>query len=287
MSSFKSAEFRAKFFKEQLESSSSSLIKDIKEALTEDYFQYSGPYIIYSLILKEGFDDLRKIIKDNKDNIKQGDLEDFIYDLRKIGKMNKEKYNDIIPETNYLNTSENKEVDFNKFAKELLKTNCYVNLKDLNFIANKIVDIDFEVKKKDLKNYMIDNAKPILKHCDFKKEDGISFKKFLKVNLNKNFDDFTETFNKAIVKSKSDLPEFLVSKLTEEMKKNEELFKNDKNIEFLENVSSSIDKKLEKYCSEFGDNSDEYNSLMEAKEKFEKHFSSIKNDKSDVSDRDL
>ena len=67
MSSFKSQEFRKKFLKEQLNTSSNVLVQEINKEIEENDISSTKetPFMIYALILKEGFKPLAKIINNN------------------------------------------------------------------------------------------------------------------------------------------------------------------------------------------------------------------------------
>ena len=79
MSSFKSQEFRKEFLKEQLNTSSNVLVQKIDKEIEENDISSTKetPFMIYALILKEGFKPLAKIINNNQDNMKQETINDL------------------------------------------------------------------------------------------------------------------------------------------------------------------------------------------------------------------
>ena len=140
MSSFKSQEFRKEFLKEQLNTSSNVLVQKINKEIEEDDISSTKetPFMIYALILKEGFKPLAKIINNNHDSMKQETINDLMRSLSKVKKSLSKLEK---PENNYFNNPEVSKEDieegFKKLSKALLNIKGYIKVKEIEDIADR------------------------------------------------------------------------------------------------------------------------------------------------------
>lgn len=246
MSSFKSQEFRKEFLKEQLNTSSNVLVQKIYKEIEENDISSTKetPFMIYALILKEGFKPLAKIINNNQDNMKQETINDLMRSLSKVKKSLSKLEK---PENNYFNnpevSKEDIEEDFKKLSKALLNIKGYIKVKEIEDIA-KCFDVDFKLSKKALKNHMMDNCKAYLKNSDFVREDEVKFSKFLTINLENNSEDFSKAFKKFVEKADEKKVGIIVKKLDKAICKNKEIIRNENYDGFIDNIRESLNDRI-------------------------------------------
>lgn len=246
MSSFKSQEFRKEFLKEQLNTSSNVLVQKINKEIEENDISSTKetPFMIYALILKEGFKPLAKIINNNQDNMKQETINDLMRSLLKVKKSLSKLEK---PENNYFNNPEvSKEYiedGFKKLSKALLNIKGYIKVKEIEDIA-KCFDVDFKLSKKALKNHMMDNCKAYLKNSDFVREDEVKFSKFLTINLENNSEDFSKAFKKFVEKADEKKVGIIVKKLDKAICKNKEIIRNENYDGFIDNIRESLNDRI-------------------------------------------
>ena len=246
MSSFKSQEFRKEFLKEQLNTSSNVLVQKIYKEIEENDISSTKetPFMIYALILKEGFKPLAKIINNNQDNMKQETINDLMRSLLKVKKSLSKLEK---PENNYFNNPEvSKEYiedGFKKLSKALLNIKGYIKVKEIEDIA-KCFDVDFKLSKKALKNHMMDNCKAYLKNSDFVREDEVKFSKFLTINLENNSEDFSKAFKKFVEKADEKKVGIIVKKLDKAICKNKEIIRNENYDGFIDNIRESLNDRI-------------------------------------------
>ena len=246
MSSFKSQEFRKEFLKEQLNTSSNVLVQKIYKEIEENDISSTKetPFMIYALILKEGFKPLAKIINNNQDNMKQETINDLMRSLLKVKKSLSKLEK---PENNYFNNPEVSKEDiedgFKKLSKALLNIKGYIKVKEIEDIA-KCFDVDFKLSKKALKNHMMDNCKAYLKNSDFVREDEVKFSKFLTINLENNSEDFSKAFKKFVEKADEKKVGIIVKKLDKAICKNKEIIRNENYDGFIDNIRESLNDRI-------------------------------------------
>ena len=246
MSSFKSQEFRKEFLKEQLNTSSNVLVQKIYKEIEENDISSTKetPFMIYALILKEGFKPLAKIINNNQDSMKQETINDLMRSLLKVKKSLSKLEK---PENNYFNNPEvSKEYiedGFKKLSKALLNIKGYIKVKEIEDIA-KCFDVDFKLSKKALKNHMMDNCKAYLKNSDFVREDEVKFSKFLTINLENNSEDFSKAFKKFVEKADEKKVGIIVKKLDKAICKNKEIIRNENYDGFIDNIRESLNDRI-------------------------------------------
>ena len=248
MSSFKSQEFRKEFLKEQLNTSSNVLVQKINKEIEENDISSTKetPFMIYALILKEGFKPLAKIINNNQDSMKQETINDLMRSLLKVKKSLSKLEK---PENNYFNNPEvSKEYiedGFKKLSKALLNIKGYIKVKEIEDIAE-CFDVDFKLSKKALKNHMMDNCKAYLKNSDFVREDEVKFSKFLTINLENNSEDFSKAFKKFVEKADEKKVGIIVKKLDKAICKNKEIIRNENYDGFIDDIKESLDDRMSK-----------------------------------------
>ena len=246
MSSFKSQEFRKEFLKEQLNTSSNVLVQKIYKEIEENDISSTKetPFMIYALILKEGFKPLAKIINNNQDSMKQETINDLMRSLLKVKKSLSKLEK---PENNYFNNPEvSKEYiedGFKKLSKALLNIKGYIKVKEIEDIA-KCFDVDFKLSKKALKNHMMDNCKAYLKNSDFVREDEVKFSKFLTINLENNSEDFSKAFKKFVEKADEKKVGIIVKKLDKAICKNKEIIRNENYDGFIDDIRESLNDRI-------------------------------------------
>lgn len=246
MSSFKSQEFRKEFLKKQLDTLSNVLVQKIEKEIEENDISSTKetPFMIYALILKEGFKPLAKIINNNQDNMKQETINDLMRSLLKVKKSLSKLEK---PENNYFNNPEvSKEYiedGFKKLSKALLNIKGYIKVKEIEDIA-KCFDVDFKLSKKALKNHMMDNCKAYLKNSDFVREDEVKFSKFLTINLENNSEDFSKAFKKFVEKADEKKVGIIVKKLDKAICKNKEIIRNENYDGFIDNIRESLNDRI-------------------------------------------
>lgn len=251
MSSFKSQEFRKEFLKEQLNTSSNVLVQEINKEIEENDISSTKetPFMIYALILKEGFKPLAKIINNNHDSMKQETINDLMRSLSKVKKSLSKLEK---PENNYFNnpevSKEDIEEDFKKLSKALLNIKGYIKVKEIEDIAE-CFDVDFKLSKKALKNHMMDNCKAYLKNSNFSKENEVKFSKFFTINLDENPKEFIKVFAKFVENSDEKRVGIIVSKLEKLIEKKTELVENEYFDSFLDSAKESLNKRLSKDCN--------------------------------------
>lgn len=248
MSSFKSQEFRKEFLKKQLDTLSNVLVQKIDKEIEEnDISSTKGtPFMIYALILKEGFQPLAKIINNNHDSMKQETINDLMRSLSKVknslSKLEK-------PENNYFNnpkiSKEDIEEGFKKLSKALLNIKGYIKVKEIEEIAE-CFDVDFKLSKKALKNHMMDNCKAYLKNSNFIEKDEIKFSKFLTINLENNSEDFSKAFKKFVEKENEKKVGIIINKLDKVICKNKEIIRNENYDGFIDNIRESLNDRMSK-----------------------------------------
>lgn len=246
MSSFKSQEFRKEFLKKQLDTSSNVLVQEINKEIEENDISSTKetPFMIYALILKEGFKPLAKIINNNHDSMKQETINDLMRSLSKVKKSLSKLEK---PENNYFNnpevSKEDIEEDFKKLSKALLNIKGYIKVKAIEDIAE-CFDVDFKLSKKALKNHMMDNCKAYLKNSDFVREDEVKFSKFLTVNLENNSEDFSKAFKKFVEKADEKKVGIIVKKLDKAICKNKEIIRNENYDGFIDDIRESLNDRI-------------------------------------------
>ena len=246
MSSFKRQEFRKEFLKEQLNTSSNVLVQKIYKEIEENDISSTKetPFMIYALILKEGFKPLAKIINNNQDSMKQETINDLMRSLLKVKKSLSKLEK---PENNYFNNPEvSKEYiedGFKKLSKALLNIKGYIKVKEIEDIA-KCFDVDFKLSKKALKNHMMDNCKAYLKNSDFVREDEVKFSKFLTINLENNSEDFSKAFKKFVEKADEKKVGIIVKKLDKAICKNKEIIRNENYDGFIDDIRESLNDRI-------------------------------------------
>lgn len=246
MSSFKSQEFRKEFLKEQLNTSSNVLVQKINKEIEENDISSTKetPFMIYALILKEGFKPLAKIINNNQDSMKQETINDLMRSLLKVKKSLSKLEK---PENNYFNNPEVSKEDiedgFKKLSKALLNIKGYIKVKEIEDIA-KCFDVDFKLSKKALKNHMMDNCKAYLKNSDFVREDEVKFSKFLTINLENNSEDFSKAFKKFVEKADEKKVGIIVKKLDKAICKNKEIIRNENYDGFIDDIRESLNDRI-------------------------------------------
>lgn len=246
MSSFKSQEFRKEFLKEQLNTSSNVLVQKINKEIEENDISSTKetPFMIYALILKEGFKPLAKIINNNHDSMKQETINDLMRSLSKVKKSLSKLEK---PENNYFNNPEVSkeyiEEGFKKLSKALLNIKGYIKVKEIEDIA-KCFDVDFKLSKKALKNHMMDNCKAYLKNSDFVREDEVKFSKFLTINLENNSEDFSKAFKKFVEKADEKKVGIIVKKLDKAICKNKEIIRNENYDGFIDDIRESLNDRI-------------------------------------------
>lgn len=246
MSSFKSQEFRKEFLKEQLNTSSNVLVQKINKEIEENDISSTKetPFMIYALILKEGFKPLAKIINNNHDSMKQETINDLMRSLSKVKKSLSKLEK---PENNYFNNPEVSKEDiedgFKKLSKALLNIKGYIKVKEIEDIA-KCFDVDFKLSKKALKNHMMDNCKAYLKNSDFVREDEVKFSKFLTINLENNSEDFSKAFKKFVEKADEKKVGIIVKKLDKAICKNKEIIRNENYDGFIDDIRESLNDRI-------------------------------------------
>ena len=246
MSSFKSQEFRKEFLKKQLETLSNVLVQKIDKEIEENDISSTKetPFMIYALILKEGFKPLAKIINNNQDSMKQETINDLMRSLLKVKKSLSKLEK---PENNYFNNPEvSKEYiedGFKKLSKALLNIKGYIKVKEIEDIA-KCFDVDFKLSKKALKNHMMDNCKAYLKNSDFVREDEVKFSKFLTINLENNSEDFSKAFKKFVEKADEKKVGIIVKKLDKAICKNKEIIRNENYDGFIDDIRESLNDRI-------------------------------------------
>ena len=248
MSSFKSQEFRKKFLKEQLNTLSNVLVQEINKEIEENDISSTKetPFMIYALILKEGFKPLAKIINNNQDSMKQETINDL---MRSLLKVNKSLSKLEKPENNYFNNPEGSKEDieegFKKLSKALLNIKGYIKVKEIEDIAE-CFDVDFKLSKKALKKHMMDNCKAYLKNSDFVREDEVKFSKFLTINLENNSEDFSKAFKKFVEKANEKKVGIIVKKLDKAICKNKEIIRNENYDGFIDDIRESLEDRMSK-----------------------------------------
>lgn len=248
MSSFKSQEFRKEFLKEQLNTSSNVLVQKINKEIEENDISSTKetPFMIYALILKEGFKPLAKIINNNHDSMKQETINDLMRSLSKVKKSLSKLEK---PENNYFNNPEVSkeyiEEGFKKLSKALLNIKGYIKVKEIKDIAE-CFDVDFKLSKKALKKHMMDNCKAYLKNSDFVREDEVKFSKFLTINLENNSEDFSKAFKKFVEKADEKKVGIIVKKLDKAICKNKEIIRNENYDGFIDNIRESLNDRMSK-----------------------------------------
>ena len=246
MSSFKSQEFRKEFLKKQLDTLSNVLVQKIDKEIEENDISSTKetPFMIYALILKEGFKPLAKIINNNQDSMKQETINDLMRSLLKVKKSLSKLEK---PENNYFNNPEvSKEYiedGFKKLSKALLNIKGYIKVKEIEDIA-KCFDVDFKLSKKALKNHMMDNCKAYLKNSDFVREDEVKFSKFLTINLENNSEDFSKAFKKFVEKADEKKVGIIVKKLDKAICKNKEIIRNENYDGFIDDIRESLNDRI-------------------------------------------
>lgn len=246
MSSFKSQEFRKKFLKEQLDTLSNVLVQKINKEIEENDISSTKetPFMIYALILKEGFKPLAKIINNNHDSMKQETINDLMRSLSKVKKSLSKLEK---PENNYFNNPEVSkeyiEEGFKKLSKALLNIKGYIKVKEIKDIAE-CFDVDFKLSKKALKNHMMDNCKAYLKNSDFVREDEVKFSKFLTINLENNSEDFSKAFKKFVEKADEKKVGIIVKKLDKAICKNKEIIRNENYDGFIDDIRESLNDRI-------------------------------------------
>lgn len=246
MSSFKSQEFRKEFLKEQLDTSSNVLVQKINKEIEENDISSTKetPFMIYALILKEGFKPLAKIINNNHDSMKQETINDLMRSLSKVKKSLSKLEK---PENNYFNNPEVSkeyiEEGFKKLSKALLNIKGYIKVKEIEDIAE-CFDVDFKLSKKALKNHMMDNCKAYLKNSDFVREDEVKFSKFLTINLENNSEDFSKAFKKFVEKADEKKVGIIVKKLDKAICKNKEIIRNENYDGFIDDIRESLNDRI-------------------------------------------
>ena len=248
MSSFKSQEFRKEFLKEQLNTSSNVLVQKINKEIEENDISSTKetPFMIYALILKEGFKPLAKIINNNHDSMKQETINDLMRSLSKVKKSLSKLEK---PENNYFNNPEVSkeyiEEGFKKLSKALLNIKGYIKVKEIKDIAE-CFDVDFKLSKKALKKHMMDNCKAYLKNSDFVREDEVKFSKFLTINLENNSEDFSKAFKKIVEKADEKKVGIIIKKLDKAISKNKEIIRNENYDGFIDNIRESLNDRMSK-----------------------------------------
>ncbi len=248
MSSFKSQEFRKEFLKKQLDTLSNVLVQKIDKEIEENDISSTKetPFMIYALILKEGFKPLAKIINNNQDSMKQETINDLMRSLLKVKKSLSKLEK---PENNYFNNPEVSKEDiedgFKKLSKALLNIKGYIKVKEIEDIA-KCFDVDFKLSKKALKNHMMDNCKAYLKNSDFVREDEVKFSKFLTINLENNSEDFSKAFKKFVEKADEKKVGIIVKKLDKAICKNKEIIRNENYDGFIDDIRESLEDRMSK-----------------------------------------
>ncbi len=246
MSSFKSQEFRKEFLKKQLDTLSNVLVQKIDKEIEENDISSTKetPFMIYALILKEGFKPLAKIINNNQDSMKQETINDLMRSLSKVKKSLSKLEK---PENNYFNNPEVSKEDiedgFKKLSKALLNIKGYIKVKEIEDIA-KCFDVDFKLSKKALKNHMMDNCKAYLKNSDFVREDEVKFSKFLTINLENNSEDFSKAFKKFVEKADEKKVGIIVKKLDKAICKNKEIIRNENYDGFIDDIRESLNDRI-------------------------------------------
>ena len=248
MSSFKSQEFRKEFLKKQLDTSSNVLVQKINKEIEENDISSTKetPFMIYALILKEGFKPLAKIINNNHDSMKQETINDLMRSLSKVKKSLSKLEK---PENNYFNNPEVSkeyiEEGFKKLSKALLNIKGYIKVKEIKDIAE-CFDVDFKLSKKALKKHMMDNCKAYLKNSDFVREDEVKFSKFLTINLENNSEDFSKAFKKIVEKADEKKVGIIIKKLDKAISKNKEIIRNENYDGFIDNIRESLNDRMSK-----------------------------------------
>ena len=246
MSSFKSQEFRKEFLKKQLDTSSNVLVQKINKEIEENDISSTKetPFMIYALILKEGFKPLAKIINNNHDSMKQETINDLMRSLSKVKKSLSKLEK---PENNYFNNPEVSkeyiEEGFKKLSKALLNIKGYIKVKEIKDIAE-CFDVDFKLSKKALKKHMMDNCKAYLKNSDFVREDEVKFSKFLTINLENNSEDFSKAFKKFVEKADEKKVGIIVKKLDKAICKNKEIIRNENYDGFIDDIRESLNDRI-------------------------------------------
>ena len=246
MSSFKSQEFRKEFLKKQLDTSSNVLVQKINKEIEENDISSTKetPFMIYALILKEGFKPLAKIINNNHDSMKQETINDLMRSLSKVKKSLSKLEK---PENNYFNNPEVSkeyiEEGFKKLSKALLNIKGYIKVKEIKDIAE-CFDVDFKLSKKALKKHMMDNCKAYLKNSDFVREDEVKFSKFLTINLENNSEDFSKAFKKIVEKADEKKVGIIVKKLDKAICKNKEIIRNENYDGFIDDIRESLNDRI-------------------------------------------
>jgi hypothetical protein len=246
MSSFKSQEFRKEFLKKQLDTSSNVLVQKINKEIEENDISSTKetPFMIYALILKEGFKPLAKIINNNHDSMKQETINDLMRSLSKVKKSLSKLEK---PENNYFNNPEVSkeyiEEGFKKLSKALLNIKGYIKVKEIKDIAE-CFDVDFKLSKKALKKHMMDNCKAYLKNSDFVREDEVKFSKFLTINLENNSEDFSKAFKKIVEKADEKKVGIIIKKLDKAICKNKEIIRNENYDGFIDDIRESLNDRI-------------------------------------------